>query len=379
MLNDEESRAMELEKRRRRNRTRKHRRLAGYIRSRKFKRKKLNQIKIEPETNDEKSQTDDKMERIARPDVPYKKFRNPIFEIISQNEILQSRTRTNRRATQLFVSDSASYKFRNLSPKQPLNQTMPDLQTGKTTPTTSAVVSSTQKTSATPIKRRSNQLVKTESEKSISTPAQVRSPESSSRPKRRINYSEELVDEAFMYEQILDNQQHLNRIRKSTPKTDKKPIVETNSGLINIDSRLRLLEERKEISIMPVKSRLISKQCENVETKTNLTKKSEPLFNITSSVSVHIKPRKSDEALNEPALPKLHLKRVKNGYETTDLQKGRITCEHCNKHVDNLNTLAIHQLEHLHVSTHKIDSGKLLHPRLRRVSRLRGLFWQYVY
>lgn len=335
-ITDDQLREKALEKERSRKRQRVRRRMAGYIRSRKFKRKSK-QIKAEAIAEAETH------EIIARPELPYKKFRNPMLEIISQNEILENRTRTNRRTSQPFVYNPFQTKSRSVSPKKVLNQTMPEL--GKDVSPSSSSSSK---------RENSRKVSKSINEKNQLAQLNDLSP----RTKRRINYSEDLIDEAFMYEQILDNKQHLEK------KTiHKKSAMTVISGASNIDSRLRLLEERKEISIMPVKSRMTTKQEEKKETK------SEPLFNITSSVSVHIKSRKSNPSTStEPSVPALHIRRVQNGYETVSTKKGKVKCKHCSSTFDDLKALAIHQLKHLTISAHKIDSERLLHPRLRRVS-----------
>lgn len=352
--NDNEEIAKALEKERNRHKKRRKHQFSGYVRSRALRNKHKKQIKVKTESNvgprsqqcsnDSKPMPNESDGLIRHSDLPYKKYRNPILEIISKNEILDSRTRTNRRTSKPFVYDFHRVKAQGSSTK-------------KVPPATETSASDTVHSKTVNLKSKSSMPL---NESSIS--------KSPSRKRRRINYSEELVDEAFMYEQMLENKQHEEKRQSpkkpgpaSTKKT-KQPTISVGS----IDSRLRLLEQRNEISIMPVKSRLVSKM-DMADTNVSVPSKSQPLFNITSSVSVHIKPRDSTASISEQTVPILHIRRGQHGYEATASKKGRVTCKKCNQKCADLKALAVHQLAHLSIVTHRIDSGKVLHPRLRRV------------
>lgn len=344
--------AKTLEKERNRHKRRRQHQFSGYVRSRAFRNKHKKRVKEKTESNiGPKSNSNDSSpmpnacDELPRPNLPYKKYRNPILEIISQNAILDSRTRTNRRTSKPFVYDFHAVKAQG---------------------------SSTKKVQRVPENTERNSKAvdeKSKIPKLLDDSSSSEANGSPSRKRRRINYSEELFDEAFMYEQILENKQHAEK-RQSGPKkpgpaSSKKP-EQSIANVGNIDSRLRLLEQRNEISIMPVKSRLISKM-DKVESKASVSSKPQPLFNITSSVSVHIKPRHLTSSTTEPTVPILHIRRGQNGYEATASGKGRISCRMCNQKCVDLKALAVHQLMHLSIASHRIDSGKVLHPRLRRV------------
>lgn len=355
--NDNEEIAKTLEKERNRLKKRRQHQFSGYVRSRALRNKHKKQIKVKTESNvgprsehnsnDSKSESSpmpNECDELSRPlDLPYKKYRNPILEIISRNEILDSRTRTNRRTSKPFVYDFHSVKAQGSSTKKVPSATV-----------TSETISS---------KKAVN-----EKSKSLMSLNESRPSESPSRRRRRINYSEELVDEAFMYEQMLENKQHEEKIQspKKPGPASRKKTKEPNVSAGNIDSRLRLLEQRNEISIMPVKSRLVTKM-DMADPTILAASKPEPLFNITSSVSVHIKPRTSTASTSEPTVPILHIRRGQNGYEATASKKGRVTCKKCNQKCADLKALAVHQLVHLSITAHRIDSGRVLHPKLRRV------------
>lgn len=345
-MNDNDEVAKALEKERNRHKRRRQHQVSGYVRSRALRNKHKKQIKMKTEPNvgpTRSQQHSNESDELAKPlDLPYKRYRNPILEIISQNEILDSRTRTNRRTSKPFVYDFHTVKAQGSSTK-------------KVQPAT--------KTSGTHSRKTVNETSK--SSISLNESSSLVSP---SRKRRRINYSEELVDEAFMYEQMLENKQHEEK-RQSPKKpgpASSKQAKQPNVSVGNIDSRLRLLEQRNEISIMPVKSRLVSKT-DTADASGSVKSKPQPLFNITSSVSVHIKPRNSTASKAEPCVPILHIRRGQNGYETTASKKRRVTCQKCNQKCADLKALAVHQLAHLSITAHRIDSGRVLHPRLRRV------------
>lgn len=354
----------QMEKERDKRRRQKRKRLAGYIRSRKVKRRLKGQG-VEHVLNPVSVQlTDDNT--IPKADMPYKKYRNEILEIISQNEILESRTRVNRRASQPF-----NYGVVSAQPQQaPKKKSSLGNPLKKESQTVSNV-----KVSG-PLKE------KTKSRTTVNTLEMDTSPRA--RARRRINYSEELVDEAFMYEQILHDKQKSQEKRKKFTKrlipqsknNESTTAVRSEPSPANLDSRLRLLEQRNEISIMPVKSRMMEKDSANkFDSKMPIPMKAEPLFNITSSVSV-FKQRKSDQTPPAPSssiqisnITSLHKNRA------GPLNKRRkISCTYCTKIFPDKNQLATHQMTHLQVSAHRIDAVQVLNPKLRRVSFIYSFF-----
>lgn len=340
-----------LEKERDKRRRQKRKRFAGYIRSRKFKRR----LKVNPTNDvlnsDSVQMIDDSV--IPKIEVPYKKFRSATLEILSNNEILESRTRLNRRVSQRFSYDVVSAQPQALPKKKPLPNCVvkhEPISKEKCLQSLSKIKSHTPK-------------ITNEIDISIG----IRP-----RQRRRINYSEDLVDEAFMYEQILHDKQMQQEKRK---KSITKPLAQPTDddamrgklmpSSANLDSRLRLLEQRNEISITPVKSRMMNTDTVQLG-KMPIPMKTEPLFNITSSVSVHIKPRKSIPStsnLQISNITSLHSKRL-----APDMKRRKFTCKHCSVTFADEHQLAMHQAIHLKIMAHKIDSVKVLHPKLRRVS-----------
>lgn len=318
----------------------KRKRFQGYVRSRKLKRKikhaKLTEEVINPISIGAMNVTS------TSNAMPYKRYRSEMLEIVSQNAILNNRTRVNRRTSQPFDYKAVVSQTRSTSPKK-LNKTLPMV-----------------------IKKEQNNVSN-----------QFNVSETHGRNRRRINYSEELVDEAFMYEQILQDKQHQQEKRKRSliKAAQKSPESISSIGSGNLDSRIRLLEQRNEISIVPVKSRVMSKE-KHTDGRHSASIKQEPLFNITSSVSVHIKSRKS---VPTPNIRISNITSLHGNRETTSKKPRKISCEYCRDIFPNENALAIHQLVHMRISAYRIDAKRILHPKLRRVSSKTNIKYLYFY
>lgn len=367
----------QLEKEKDRRKRQKRQRFIGYVRSRKLKRKMkgakaaaaavaANNSVLNPISIDAMDGTS-----IPKVDLPYKKYRSELLEIMSQNQILEHRTRVNRRAAQPFNYNVEATHPRNKTNKSQIGTVKQEQP--------SRMKISTARTRMLQIPRE----IRSNPELEVSTSIHGRN-------KRRINYSEELVDEAFMYEQILHDKQHQQEKRKrcytkGAPATKNDSMAAAASVIEsgNLDSRLRLLEQRNEISITPLKSRLITKD-QHSDVKMPKPVKSEPLFNITSSVSVHIKPRQSaSSSIQISNITSLHANR-----DSPSNKRQKITCKCCSKTFADVKQLAVHQLVHLTVPLYKIDAKRILHPKLRRVSAYRKLtkfkmaifvdFWFYI-
>lgn len=396
--------AKELERIKERERRKKRKRFAGYIRSRKLKRKfrkvasgtststASNKKCINPLSIDAMNTTIPKME------LPYKKFRNAMFEIISQNEILANRTRVNRRTLEPFDYKRATTPSQTeapLSPKKTQRKSLPNAAVSK------ARHDSSESPATTVPVNKSKAIKKPRVSSSGLDSSGDDNQLCGSRNKRRINYSEDLVDEAFMYEQILhDKQQQQKRKHSVTKSSESKSVDGALDAAVNsaaaadtvaatsekIDSRLRLLEQRNEISIMPVKSRQMAKdkQMDTLGGHRPIPIKTEPLFNITSSVSVHIKSRADQpvaavtattatatQNLQISNITSLHGKSASPSQQPPLKKRRKIACDHCQRPLPDEKQLAIHQLEHMKISAYKIDTVRVLNPKLRRVSSLK--------
>lgn len=220
----------------------------------------------------------------------------------------------------------------------------------------------------------------------------------------RINYSEALVDEALMYEEMLLNEQakeqlfiastiESSKLQKTkaidigknsfsmdyddsdiVPKKNKFDVSLENLGEICFSRKEKASKESNttadnvkkneitgpdvglsEISITPIskqKATTISTDNQlNVSLKEiKQTFKSNPefVFNISSAVSIQLK---------SPACIKS---------DPSQIQKGSTTCQYCRKAFADIKQLAVHQLTHLKLETHKIGSPLVLSPSYRR-------------
>lgn len=335
----------QLEKEKDRRKRQKRKRFIGYVRSRKLKRKLKSSKSAAADEQVINPANIDAMNvvNIPKSEVPYKKYRNAMLEIMSQNEILEHRTRVNRRTSRPFDNSVTRRQTRSASPKKSMSIMLKKEQ----------------------IDNNSTVQQLRVAKNDVETPVGVHG-----RNKRRINYSEELVDEAFMYEQILQDKQHQQEKRKrslsklSQQSTDGSMASAPTIASGNLDSRLRLLEQRNEISIMPVKSRLMAKE-NHTDAKASKPIKAEPLFNITSSVSVHIKPRKSEPSTS---LQISNITSLHGGREMPPKKRRKLSCEYCQEISSDEKQLAIHKLVHMKISAYKFDTKRVLHPKLRRVS-----------
>lgn len=400
-----------------RERRKKRKRFLGYVRSRKLKRKLKKSATLDAATASTSNKKcinplslDAMNTTIPKLELPYKKFRNAMFEIISQNEILANRTRVNRRTLEPFDYKRITTKQQIGAPKKNQRQSLPNAVVSKAqpdrgvSPAAAAVKDTYKNKSSKKVRLSSSGLDSSGDDNHLSQTC-------GSRNKRRINYSEELVDEAFMYEQLLHDKQHQQQKRKQSltkslePKSlDGALDAAVNSAAAdaayaaaatatpgNLDSKLRLLERRNEISIMPVKSRLMAKEKSKTDVMGGhrpIPIKTEPLFNITSSVSVHIKSR--PEQLTAAALAlavapaaaaataasqSIQISNITSLHgmaspspKAPSRKRRKIACDHCQRPFSDEKQLAIHQLVHMTISAYKIDAVRILHPKLRRVS-----------
>lgn len=278
-------------------------RFTGYIKSRKSKQK----IRIKKEIDDELSAINIGQDASTKPS------RNKFTECkyIETNNILDSRIRTNRRTTQPFAYTMERAKRQRASEKH--------LKTDE---------------NGNPIAHNPDLKI---------NPA---------RKRRRVNYSEEMLDDPLMFEQILiDEQSSVKNLVKMEP-TEVTPNM---TAAKTVETQLRLLAKRKDIIIKQVcaSSSSSASACASISTLqpngNNSTDKLPPLFNITSSVSVHIK---------KPHKPEL---------ATLSDTQTKSPCKYCPTNFVDDKALAIHQMEHLKITAYKMGGLRVLEPDLRSV------------
>lgn len=353
----------QIERDRERKKRQKRARFSGYVRSRKFKRKMKKALASDKVLNPASIDALDDG-TVPRAGLPYKKYRNEILEIMSQNAILEHRTRVNPRTAQPFnysIDTAQSIKKTSKSPstikKEPVAIKCEKVENV-----------SKSKEKSKPSECHSQATNKQEKNSGKADNVQPRR-------RRRINYSEELVDEAFMYEQILHDKQKQQEKSKKANKVDMAgngKVLPSASSSGNLSSSLRLLEQNAEISITPLKSRLVANDKKTLGA--SIPVKSEASFNITSSVSVHIKQRKSDPMESNLRISNITSLHTSNPDISMTTKKRKISCQYCQQTFLNQKLLAEHQVVHLRISLYKLNSTKILHPRLRRVSTNKQ-FW----
>lgn len=228
--------------------------------------------------------------------------------------------------------------------------------------------------------------------------------------KLRINYSEALVDEALMYEEILmDKEAKEQLVMSTTIESSKKEARKGSIASANAASStsallkkvpLNAVEQWKadavassdiciskvckstarpsvrplpqpiqtntissEISITPIRKPGPARSSQSMQplnvslSEIKKTFKSNPdvVFNFNSSVSIQLKTVSST-----PPAAKC---------ETTseiDLNDGPIKCKYCDRMCGNMNHLAVHQTQHMRLETHKIGESQVLAPKWRR-------------
>lgn len=293
-----------IHKQQQRQQKRRRKRLAGYIKSRKIKQK----IRIKQEIYDELTAVNSKQDASTK--LP---CRNKFTECkyIETNNILDSRIRTKRRATQPFEYAWEATKHRSASEKK-LKKDV----------------------NGNPIAHNPDLKI---------NPA---------RKRPRVNYSEELLDDAIMFEQILvDEQSSMKNLLKMEPTEGSSNMTAAKT----VETQLRLLAKRKDIIIKQVcaSSSASASACASISTlqpnDNNSSDKLPPLFNITSSVSVHIKKPPKSQLVTLPA------------------DQTKSFCKYCNKNFVDDKDLAIHQMDHLKITAYKMDGLRVLDPDLRSV------------
>lgn len=339
------------------------------------------------------------------------------FLSLSENDILENRTRTSRRSAQPFsynekrnrstitpdrhaVCTSQPRTVRTIEPLRIKTEKDKEQKVKAVQPLSpaNASTSNEEKTEIAlkvPQKTNKNLAKKSSSQKNtllnhfsrVQTPL---SPTRTSQPrvKPRINYSEDLVDEALLYEEMLLNtQREEQRMFNRTIESSRQPSMTAINGIKiepNLDSRLRLLEENDEITIVPLNkpkptilpqtqkkpqqqqqqpsfAKLIS------EPMSSLPSNVKSIFNINSAVSVHMKP-KATTSVPSTGLQITKIHSLHGAVESKPAAQKKIACKYCSESFDNVKLLAIHQATHLNVSVFKLGSKNILQKKYRRVS-----------
>lgn len=221
----------------------------------------------------------------------------------------------------------------------------------------------------------------------------------------RINYSEALVDEALMYEEMLLNQQAKEQLFiASTIETSKQQAKTVELGKNNFsmdydDSDTMIKKTKLDVSLENLGEICVSRKDKLIPKEFSTSTESAPKVETVGpdvglseiSITPISKPKstavKTDNQIN------LSLKDIKKTFksnpemvfnissavsiqlksaaciksEQSQPSKGASTaCQYCRKQFSDIKQLAVHQVTHLKVETHKIGSPLVLSPSFRR-------------
>lgn len=287
-----------------------------------------------------------------------KKNQNANLLLLTENEILESRTRTTRRASQPF-----SYQMPNKAKKtkvakqrQSVAASLPSHAIVKKPVTKNISITDTK------LNKETNKLSpKSKIQTTLLNHFPKFKTESVIQPrnKTRINYSEELIDQALMYEELLLNKQHSKK--KLSPKEVKKP----PTTMVKLNSKLQFLKKSNEITLVPLYNQNASNS-KNTHSPTAIASNIIKGRSINPAVTVQVKPNAT--ITSSSGLQISEIKSLSTVVQKANFKSGKIKCGYCRDTFKDTKQLAIHQLDHLKIATHKIGSGCILHPRFRRVS-----------
>lgn len=177
------------------------------------------------------------------------------------------------------------------------------------------------------------------------------------RIKNRINYNEDLVDEAFMYEEMLMNKKQ-KTVKPNPVQQAKNKAIDDAVKMLGNEITLVPLSSKKNSSSINNNNSSCSSRSSNGSTKliqANLS------FEGVSIVRTSSKPNTSSIQISD-------IKSLCSKKTTRNEKSQQKTCEFCKKAVKDEKELAIHQLKHLSITAVKIDKVNVLSAHHRRVS-----------
>lgn len=180
------------------------------------------------------------------------------------------------------------------------------------------------------------------------------------RNKHRINYNEDLVDEAFMYEEMLLNK----------PKMAKPSPTQLQAKNKAIDDAVKMLGT--EITLVPLSAKKnsgINNNNSSCSSSTSSTASNPKLTqtNLSSDgISIYRKPTTS-----QPSKSTIQISDIKSlcaKKPTKSPKSQQKPCKFCKVVFDDEKQLAVHQLKHLSIAAVKVDKLCILSAQHRRVS-----------
>lgn len=223
--------------------------------------------------------------------------------------------------------------------------------------------------------------------------------EKKARAKVRINYSEELVDEALMYEEILLNNREreqqiiMDKCRMLASKKSEAPVVlKLKSGETHMQKVTRtplattivpkpairtepIPVVGSEITLLPIvrpekKSAAANKTGMHItldKIKKTLSTNPAKVYNFNSAVSIQLTSA-SSQSTPATSPPGLAIKNIQSLFDgSTDSSIRNIDCRFCSESFSNNKLLAMHQLMHLKLITHRVGQTQILPSKQRKV------------
>lgn len=228
----------------------------------------------------------------------------------------------------------------------------------------------------------------------------INSSEKAPRVRQRVNYSEDLLDEALMYEEILLNAGKKMKtlgtkgektgnstaqndgalpswLQGSGPKS-KAPAATSTSTSISTSTPIKqetLPVFGNEITIVPINKSDDRKKAGNATPmslkldtlKKTLSTNPEKVFKFNSAVSIQLK---SSQRVSPSPSPGITIQSVQSLFDDSKRNGKDWTknCKYCLEFFETTKLLAKHQLVHLKIVTHKIGQVQIMDPKHRRVS-----------
>ncbi|XP_055716158.1 uncharacterized protein LOC129810001 [Phlebotomus papatasi] len=157
------------------------------------------------------------------------------------------------------------------------------------------------------------------------------------RPKSRVNYSEDMLDEAFFYEQMMLEQ--YKRRAKTVVKEEPAPVYKQPQVAAK---RTHAKSSIGAFPLMDIRQQL----------KTDPTQ----VIQFNSELSIHLKAR--DTPRSPPEIQ----------WEPPNEDVDPVDCKFCRRRFQNMAILSKHQLRHFVLRLKRLDTPEILHPKFRRYS-----------
>lgn len=199
--------------------------------------------------------------------------------------------------------------------------------------------------------------------------------EKKARSKTRVNYSEALVDR--VYEEMLNTNEKQDKrpVLPDENVTKPKAMVITvsktkNDAIPSVGSEITIVPIKKSDDKLKNRDSAPGMSISLAKIKKTFSTNPETVFKINSSVSIQLKSSATKQTAQAPSSTnpsKLTIKSIQSLFDASNSGEKTVKCRYCNESFGNLKLLAMHQLIHMRVVTHKIGHVQILHSKYRKV------------